>query len=106
MRANTRDCLAALKRGRHYRAGSGAIHTDGRVIMSYGVVIATPDPNDSTGLVRLVTCEKYSQTTTDGGSTKGHPWVEGEEIHSFDSVGLNVYLRVLQAQGAIVERQG
>ena len=31
---------------------------------------------------------------------------EGEEIHSFDSVGLNVYLRVLQAQGAIVEHQG
>ena len=43
---------------------------------------------------------------SDGGSTKGHPWVEGEELRSFDSVGLNVYLRVLQAQGAIVERQG
>jgi len=43
---------------------------------------------------------------SDGGTTEGHPWVEGEEIQSFDSVGLNVYLRVLQAQGAIVERQG
>lgn len=32
--------------------------------------------------------------------------IEGEEIRSFDSVGLNVYLRVLQAQGAIVEHQG
>ena len=40
------------------------------------------------------------------GATEGHPWVEGEEIKSFDSVGLNVYLWVLQAQGAIVERQG
>ena len=40
------------------------------------------------------------------GTTKGHPWVEGEEIKSFDSVGLDVYLWVLQAQGAIVERQG
>ena len=64
MRANTRDCLAALKRGKAYRAASGAVHTDGRVIRSYGVVIATPDPNDMSGLVRLVTCEKYSQTTT------------------------------------------
>lgn len=64
MRVNTRDCLAALKRGKAYRAASGAVHTDGRVIRSYGVVIATPDPNDMSGLVRLVTCEKYSQTTT------------------------------------------
>lgn len=38
--------------------------------------------------------------------TEGHPWIEGEEIRSFDSVGLNVYLRVLQAQGAIVEHRG
>ena len=64
MRKNTRDCLAALKRGKSYRAASGAVHTDGRVIRSYGVVIATPDPNDMSGLVRLVTNEKYSQTTT------------------------------------------
>ena len=39
------------------------------------------------------------------GTTEGHPWIDGEEIKSFDSVGLNVYLRVLQAQGAIVEHQ-
>ena len=38
--------------------------------------------------------------------TEGHPWVEGEELRSTDSVGLNVYLRVLRAQGAIVEHQG
>lgn len=64
MRQNTRDCLAALRRGKSYRAASGAIHTDGRVIRSYGVVIATPDPNDPSGEVRLVTRGKYSQTTT------------------------------------------
>lgn len=63
MRANTRDCLAALKRGRHYRAASGAVHTDGRVIRSYGVVIAAPDPDDPEGF--LVTEEKYSVTTTE-----------------------------------------
>lgn len=62
MRANTRDCLAALKRGKRYRAASGAVHTDGRVIRSYGVVIAAPDPDDPEGF--LVTEERYSVTTT------------------------------------------
>ena len=62
MRQNTRDCLAALKRGRHYRAGSGAIHTDGRVIRSYGVVIAAPNPEDPEEY--LVTEQRYSVTTT------------------------------------------
>lgn len=62
MRKNTRDCLAALRRGRHYRAASGAVHTDGRVIRSYGVVIAAPNPEDPEGF--LVTDKRWSQTTT------------------------------------------
>lgn len=62
MRQNTRDCLAALKRGRHYRAASGAVHTDGRVIYSYGQTIAAPDPADPG--TYLVTDKRWSQTTT------------------------------------------
>lgn len=62
MRQNTRDCLAALRRGKSYSGRSGAIHTDGRIIKSYGVVIATPDPNDPETF--LVTEKKYSHTTT------------------------------------------
>lgn len=62
MRVNTRDCLAALKRGKSYRAGSGAVHTDGRVIYSYGQTIACPDPADPG--TYLVTSKRWSQTTT------------------------------------------
>jgi len=51
-------------------------------------------------------CGLFEGCNGSEGTTEGHPWVEGEEIRSFDSVGLNVYLRVLQAQGAIVEHQG
>jgi len=40
----------------------------------------------------------------EAGTTAGHPW-DGElgNIHSTDSVGLNVYLVILEAQGAIIE---
>ena len=62
MRQNTRDCLAALKRGKAYRAGSGAIHTDGRIIYSYGQTVAAPDPADPK--TYLVTNKRWSQTTT------------------------------------------
>jgi hypothetical protein len=62
MRVNTRNCLAALKRGKAYRAESGAVHTDGRVIRSYGQVIACPDPADPG--TYLVTDKRWSQTTT------------------------------------------
>jgi hypothetical protein len=35
------------------------------------------------------------------GTTDGHPW-DGTPVHSTDSVGLRVYLEILQKQGALI----
>jgi len=63
MRQNTVDCFAALLKGKSYQTKSGAIHTDGKKIFSYGTCIAVPVPG-SEGHEWLLTMQKYSKTTT------------------------------------------
>lgn len=61
MRSNTKAVLEAFLSGKTLNK-CPAIHTDGRYVYSYGVVIATHDPKVMGGF--LVTSTTYSRTTT------------------------------------------
>lgn len=61
MRSNTRQVLEAFLKGKACNRCE-AIHTDGKRVYSYAVVIAVKNLNTRDGY--LVTSQKYSHTTT------------------------------------------
>jgi hypothetical protein len=64
MRQNTVDCYNSLLKGKPWnRTKTGAIHTDGKKILSYGVCIAAPVPGTD-GHEWVLTTQRHSHTTT------------------------------------------